>query len=134
MSAFSLSQRSIERMAGVHPDLVKVVKRAIQITEVDFAVTDGLRDEETQARYVAGGKSETMNSRHLTGHAVDVVALVNGRASWSLPEYAKIAQAFKRAAYELGIPIVWGGDWKRLVDGPHFELDRKLYPAPESDR
>ena len=126
--AFSLSMRSIQRMAGIHPDLFRVVQRAIQITEVDFAITEGLRDEETQARYVAGGKSKTMNSRHLTGHAVDVVALVNGKASWAMPDYAKIAQAFKRAAYELGVPIVWGGDWSSFRDGPHFELDRKRYP------
>lgn len=128
MSTFSLSPRSIQRMAGIHPDLFRVVQRAIQITEVDFGVTQGLRTIEQQRQYVAEGKSRTMNSRHLTGHAVDVVALVNGKASWSMPDYAKIAQAFKRAAYELGVPIVWGGDWSSFRDGPHFELDRKRYP------
>lgn len=131
MSNFTLSQRSIQRMAGIHPDLFKVVQRAIQITEVDFAITEGLRDIETQARYVAGGKSKTMNSRHLTGHAVDVVALIDGKASWQMADYAKIAQAFNRAAYELGIPIVWGGDWT-FKDGPHFELSRDRYPAQPS--
>lgn len=128
MSNFALSPRSIQRMAGIHPDLFKVVQRAIQITEVDFGVTQGLRTIEQQRQYVAEGKSRTMNSRHLTGHAVDVVALVNGKASWAMPDYARIAQAFKRAAYELGVPIVWGGDWSSFKDGPHFELDRKRYP------
>lgn len=123
-----LSDRSKRALAGVHPDLVKVVERAIQITEVDFVVTEGLRSEETQARYVAGGKSRTMNSRHLTGHAVDVAALVKGKASWVMSDYEKIARAFKKAAYELGIPIVWGGDWASFKDGPHFELDRRRYP------
>lgn len=127
MSNFTLSKRSEKSLKGVHPDLVRVVRRAIELTDVDFAVTQGLRTYEEQVRLVAGGKSRTMNSRHLTGHAVDVVALVGGGASWERKDYVPIAKAFKDAAKELGVPIAWGGDWK-WQDCPHFELDRKRYP------
>lgn len=126
--AFRLSQRSRDRMKGVHPDLVKVVERAIQLTPVDFTVTEGLRTRERQAKLLAAGASRTMNSRHLTGHAVDVAALVGGKVRWDWPLYPQIAVAFKQAARELGVKIVWGGDWSRLRDGPHFELDRASYP------
>lgn len=78
---YKLSKKSLDRMKGVHPDLVKVVKRAIQISEVDFTVTEGLRDIERQRELVKSGASKTMNSRHLTGHAVDLIALKNGQGS-----------------------------------------------------
>lgn len=126
--AFTLSQRSLDRMKGVHPDLIKVVELAIQKTEVDFIVTEGLRTVERQRELVAAGASKTMNSRHLTGHAVDLAALVGGKVRWDWPLYAKAAQAMKAAAAELGVSIFWGGDWKSFKDGPHFELDRKIYP------
>jgi len=125
---FQLSERSERNLKGVHIDLVKVVRRAIQLTPVDFVVTQGLRTVEQQRELVARGASRTMNSRHLTGHAVDVAALVGGTVSWDLPHYRAIAEAFKAAARELGVAIVWGGDWKSFVDGPHFELDRRSYP------
>ena len=125
---FRLGERSRRNLQGVHPDLVRVVERAIQLTEVDFTVTEGLRTAARQAELVAAGASRTMNSRHLTGHAVDVAALVGGKVRWDWPLYQRIAQAFKAAAAELGVPIVWGGDWK-MRDGPHFELDRRAYPA-----
>ncbi|MDP2206975.1 MAG: M15 family metallopeptidase [Alphaproteobacteria bacterium] len=127
-SKFSLSARSRRNLLGVHPDLVRVVERAIQITAVDFAVTEGLRTKARQAELVKAGKSQTMNSRHLTGHAVDLAAWVGGTVSWDRPHYFKIAEAMKAAAAELGVAIVWGGDWKTFFDGPHFELDRKVYP------
>lgn len=129
MSAFTLSPRSIERMKGVHPDLVRVVLRAIQLTTMDFAITQGLRTIEQQRQYVADGKSKTMNSRHLTGHAVDVVAIKNGAVSWTASDYDPIAKAFKAAAFELGIAIAWGGDWRSFRDCPHFELSRSEYPG-----
>ena len=115
-------------MQGVHPDLVKVVLLAIQLTDVDFGVTEGLRTIENQREYVAKGASKTMNSRHLTGHAVDLVAYIGAEVRWDWPLYHKIADAMKRAANSLNVPIVWGGDWKSFKDGPHFELDRKVYP------
>lgn len=128
MSDFKLSRRSLERLQGVHPDLVKVVLLAIQLTEVDFGVTEGLRTIEKQREYFAKGASKTMNSRHLTGHAVDLAAYIGAEVRWDWPLYHKLADAMKRAANSLNVPIVWGGDWKSFKDGPHFELDRKVYP------
>lgn len=118
---FKLSQRSIDRLSGVHPDLVSVVKHAIERSEVDFMVTEGLRSKERQKELVAAGASKTMNSRHITGHAVDLAAYVNG-IRWDWPLYEKIAKAMKQAAYELNIRIEWGGDWKSFKDGPHFQI------------
>lgn len=128
MSEFKLSRRSLERLQGVHPDLVKVVLLAIQLTEVDFGITEGVRTIEKQREYFAKGASKTMNSRHLTGHAVDLAAYIGAEVRWDWPLYHKLADAMKRAANSLNIPIVWGGDWKSFKDGPHFELDRKVYP------
>jgi peptidoglycan L-alanyl-D-glutamate endopeptidase CwlK len=122
--AFKLSARSLSRLEGVHPDLVKVVKRAIEITEVDFMVTEGLRTRERQRQLLNAGASRTMNSRHITGHAVDVAAYVAGEVRWDWPLYPRIASAFKEAARELNVPITWGGDWPKFRDGPHFELKR----------
>lgn len=125
---YKLSRKSLDRMQGVHPDLVKVVLLAIQLTEVDFGVTEGVRTIEKQREYVAKGASKTMNSRHLTGHAVDLVAYIGSEVRWDWPLYHKIADAMKRAANSLSIPIIWGGDWKSFKDGPHMELDRRFYP------
>lgn len=118
---FKLSQRSIDRLKGVHPDLASVVKLAIERSDVDFMVTEGLRSKERQKELVAAGASKTMNSRHITGHAVDLAAYVNG-IRWDWPLYEKIAKAMKQAAYELNIKIEWGGDWKSFKDGPHFQI------------
>ncbi len=128
MTGFRLSDRSRRALNGVHPDLVRVVELAIQVTPVDFVVTEGLRSRERQSLLVKQGKSRTMNSRHLTGHAVDVAALVDGRISWEFEQYRRIADAFKEAAGKLGVGIEWGGDWKRFRDGPHFQLPRSSYP------
>jgi len=128
MSDFKLSRRSLERLQGVHPDLVKVVLLAIQLTEVDFGTTEGVRTIEKQREYFAKGASKTMNSRHLTGHAVDLAAYIGSEVRWDWPLYHKLADAMKRAANSLNVPIVWGGDWRTFKDGPHFELDRKVYP------
>jgi peptidoglycan L-alanyl-D-glutamate endopeptidase CwlK len=130
---FSLSQRSLNNLRGVHPDLVRVVHRAIEITTVDFVVIEGVRTLARQEQLVKAGASRTLNSRHIPGKdgfgkAVDVMALVAGKGRWDWPLYPTIAQAFKAAATELSVPIVWGGDWPRFRDGPHFELSRKHYP------
>ena len=125
---FRLSQRSRKAMAGVHPDLVRVIEDAIAITPVDFMITEGLRTTQRQAALVRARASRTLKSRHLTGHAVDVAALVDGQVRWDWPLYAQVAKAFKAAAAGRGIALIWGGDWRSLKDGPHFELDRKAYP------
>src|SRR5690606_29205420 len=120
--AFAFSTRSLHAMVGIHPDLRKVTYRALQLTSVDFIVVEGLRSIETQRRYVAEGKSKTYNSRHLTGRAVDFVAYVNGKATYNVAAMTQVADAFKQAARELNIPIIWGGDWKTFKDTPHIEL------------
>lgn len=128
MSKFKLSKKSLSRLEGVHQDLVSVVRRAIEITEVDFSVIEGLRTPERQRDLVKAGASKTMKSRHLTGHAVDLVAFVEGKVSWDWPLYDKISKAMKQAAEELRIPLEWGGDWTTFKDGPHFQLCRGRYP------
>lgn len=124
---YSLGKRSRERLNGVHPDLVKVVERAIEISTVDFAVLEGLRTPERQKVLMEAGASQTLNSRHITGHAVDLGAWVDGEVRWDWPLYSQIAKAMKAAAAELNIPIEWGGDWRTFKDGPHFQLPRKEY-------
>ena len=123
--SYALGQRSMQNLSGVHPDLIAVVKRAIQITEQDFSVIEGVRNINRQRQLVAKGASKTMNSRHLTGHAVDLAPYP---VNWDWEYFHPIADAMKKAAEELDVPIVWGGDWKSFPDGPHFELDRKVYP------
>lgn len=151
MPTWTLSQRSRDRLTGVNPALVAVVERAIQLSAVDFGITEGLRTAERQTQLVAAGASSTMNSRHLTGDAVDVVAYVGGAVSWKLSVYCQIAAAFREASMELHQPIRWGGCWsllrdlpddaegiedavetysarrramgrRALIDGPHFEI------------
>lgn len=126
---FKLGPTSILRLQQVHSDLVKVVERAIQLSEIDFTVLEGIRTKERQAELLKAGATTTMNSRHLTGHAVDLGALVGGKVRWDWPLYFKIADAMKAAAKELDIPLEWGGDWKKFKDGPHFQLPHKEYPV-----
>ena len=121
------------RLNGVHPDLVKVVERAIQITTVDFAVLEGVRDPLRQKKLVESGASQTMNSRHIPGadgyaKAVDLGAWVDDQVDWSWPLYHKIADAMKEAGRQVKVPIEWGGDFRTFKDGPHFQLPRKEYP------
>ncbi|MGS4886110.1 peptidoglycan-binding protein [Roseibium sp. MB-4] len=122
-----LTKTSLNRLKGVHPDLVRVVLRAAEITGQPFQITEGMRTLSRQRELVRRGASKTMNSRHLSGHAVDVVAMVGNRVSWEVPLYYRIADAMKEAAEELGIRIEWGGDWRSFFDGPHFQLPWKLY-------
>ena len=129
MSKFFLSKKSESRLTGVHPDLAAVVRRAIEITETDFTVLEGVRSKARQAQLVASGASQTMNGRHITGHAVDLGAYVAGQVRWDWPLYHKLAATMKQAAQDVGVSIVWGGDWKGFPDGPHFELPREEYPA-----
>lgn len=119
----SLNERSRKNLQGVHPDLVAVVEKARE--RVDFLVTEGLRTKERQAFLVKSGKSQTQNSRHLYGLAVD---LCDCDGCYDIPDMHEIAKAMKAAAIELEVPIRWGGDWKSFKDTPHFELDRARYP------
>ena len=147
---FKLSKRSHERLFGVNPKLVAVVNRAIELTTVDFGVTEGLRTVETQEAYVKAGKSQTMNSKHIGGNAVDLVAYINGGVSWELNLYDNIAEAMRQAAQEHDLPLRWGAAWnvpdickwtgsmedamnhyiderrrqgrRPFIDAPHFEI------------
>lgn len=142
---FVLGKRSLDNLKNVNADLVRVVKRAIEITEIDFTVIEGFRTEARQRELVRKGASKTMNSRHLTGHAVDIAPIVNGSISWDFDHYYPLAEAMARAATELGVTIRWGGCWSvitgkkgtaqswvqayrkgggRFLDGPHFEIPR----------
>lgn len=123
-----IDQRSETSLKGIHPDLVRVVRRAAEITGTDFIVTEGLRTKERQIQLLASGASQTMRSRHLTGHAVDLAAKVGNEVRWDWPLYHKLAAAMKRAAHEVGVQIEWGGDWTKFKDGPHFQLPWKAYP------
>ena len=124
-----LDEKSVQRLAGVHADLVKVVHRAAELTEVDFIVTEGVRSMKRQRELVAAGASKTLKSRHLSGHAIDFAPVVGGEVTWKWPAFPIVAGAFKRAGRELGIAVVWGGDWTSFRDGPHIELDRKVYAS-----
>ena len=126
--AFTLGTRSKANLQGVHPDLVKVVQRAIQITDQDFTVIEGLRDIKRQEELLRKGATQTMNSRHLTGHAVDVAPWVNGQISWDWKYYPEMAKAMKDAAKEFKVDLEWGGNWKSFKDGPHFQLTWRSYP------
>ena len=128
---YKLGKKSLSNLKGVHPDLVKVVKRAIELTECDFTVTEGLRTKATQALYVKQGKSQTMNSKHLDGLAVDLAAWVNGTINWNFDYYFKIADAVRKASIELGMKVKWGGAWRYLND---YDNSRKAYAAYIAER
>jgi len=118
-----LNERSLKDLDGVHEDLVAVVMKAAE--KADFYVTEGVRSKERQRELVKAGRSQTKNSRHLYGCAVDVC---DTDGCYDIPDMVAISRAMKSAAAELGISIQWGGDWKTFKDTPHFELDRKVYP------
>lgn len=123
----TLCARSERNLSGVHPDLVKVVRQAASYGELDFVVIEGLRNATRQAELVKAGASQTHNSRHLTGHAVDIAVRVNGQIRWDWPLYHKLGALVKKAAAAVGVPIEWGGDWRTFKDGPHFQLPRATY-------
>lgn len=133
--SFRLSARSRARLVGVRPELVRVVERAIEITTVDFVVVSGARTQAQQDALYAQGRTKpgpkvtwTRNSRHIGGYAVDLCPFVNGAIEWDndgrLGLWPRLAEAMKAAARDMGVMLIWGGDWKRTPDRPHFELHR----------
>ena len=129
LGGFALSTRDEARLEGVHPDLVRIVRRAAAITPLKFTVLEGVRMLERQHALVARGASKTMNSRHLTGHAVDLAPLgEEGKVSWDWPLYHRLAAVVKEAAAAEEVRVEWGGDWKRFKDGPHWQLPWGHYP------
>ena len=125
---FALSQRSKDRLKGVHPDLVKVIEEAIKESPLDFSISEGLRTKERQKVLFDSGKSQTMNSRHITGHAIDFAVIKDGEVTWDFKYYQLVADHIKAVAKALDVPIIWGGDWVSFKDGPHVELNRSKYP------
>jgi peptidoglycan L-alanyl-D-glutamate endopeptidase CwlK len=124
---FALSQRSKDRLKGVHPDLVKVIEEAIKESPLDFSISEGLRTKERQKVLFDSGKSQTMNSRHITGHAVDIAVFVDGEISWKAEHFIPVINHIKAIAKGFDIPIVSGGDWVSFKDYPHLELHRSKY-------
>ena len=129
--AFKLGPRSLINLRGVHPDLVRVVKRAISISKIDFTVIEGRRTVARQKELFAKGATKTMRSRHIHGFAVDIVPYVGGSIRWDWPLFDHIEIAMKEAARLEYVPITWGGDWKSFKDGPHWELPHAKYPDPK---
>ena len=140
---FLLSARSRTRLSGVHPDLKRVVERALLKCGIDFTVLEGVRTPARQKQLYAQGRSRpgpkvtwTLNSRHFVdpvtgyGHAVDLAPFP---IDWDdTDKFGAIARAMFSAASDLGVPIRWGADWDRdgrprergETDSPHFELAR----------
>lgn len=125
------SNRSLRNLKGIHPDLRRVIDRALQDSPLDFIVIEGLRTKDRQAKLVASGASQTMNSRHITGHAVDLLPIGPNGAAFDWPLYHKLGPAVKAAARAEGVDLEWGGDWRTFKDGPHFQLSHEAYPTEE---
>ncbi len=124
---YKFGTKSKERLATVHPDLQKLFNAAISTSPYDFSITEGVRSLERQKELLEAGKSTTMNSRHLKGNAVDIAVFVEGKLTWDFKYYKEVSDHIKALSKVMQIPIVWGGDWKSFIDGPHYELDRKFY-------
>jgi peptidoglycan LD-endopeptidase CwlK len=133
--SYTLGTASRAELAACHPDLIRLVERAIQVTKQDFTVHDGARTIKEQKEYVARGVSKTMNSRHLvnlqdgTGHAVDLVPWINGKLRFEWPPGYEVAKAMRIASIELNIPVTWGAIWdRRLADlDPDLEEEHQEY-------
>lgn len=126
MNKFKFSERSERNLLGVNHNLIMVVRNALVITDTDFMVIEGVRTYQRQIELYEKRKTLTLKSRHLTGHAVDLAPLINNKIDWDDWEsFNKLANVMKISANQIGISIIWGGDWKTFKDGPHFELQDK---------
>lgn len=121
-----LSEKSISRMKGVDARLQAVIGAAAAICPLEFQVSEGLRSRERQLMLCMAGKSTTLNGQHCMGRAVDIVVIKDGAANWNFDNYRKVADSVKKAAAQLAVEVEWGGDWKTLKDGPHFQLKRSF--------
>ncbi len=126
MPKYCLSQKSLKNLEYVHEDLCLIVHRAIDLTDVDFAITEGLRTVTRQKELYKAGASRTMNSRHLSGHAIDFVPIIGGQAAWKPSACSAVIEAFKLAAIEYKTPIVWGAVWDRTINGFSKTCDEEV--------
>jgi peptidoglycan L-alanyl-D-glutamate endopeptidase CwlK len=130
--SFRFGKRSEGNLKGVHPDLVRVMRRAIRTTKIDFVVIEGLRTVERQRQLVASGASRTMKSRHIHGFAVDIAPIgPDGKVSFKWDLYYALIPAVKKAAADEGVMVEFGADWKRFPDAPHIQLPHAAYPDPK---
>ena len=157
--AFKFSKRSLDKLEGVHPDMVKLCHEAIKLTVYDFGITCGMRTLEEQIKLKKQGRSQTLKSKHLEGLAVDVLVYMDGEHTWDGAVYDEVADAFAQASRNFSIPVRWGGAWhinsiaqyngtmedatmaytklrsdqgrRAFFDGPHFELSAANVVAPE---
>jgi len=126
--------RSMQRLDKCHPDLRKVMLEAAKSCNLIFEISETLRTKQRQAELLKIGATTTLRSRHLAhvsdglSRAADFYIMIDGKARWDWPLYNIVGNHIKAVAKALGIPIVWGGDWRRFKDGPHIELDRNTYP------
>ena len=120
----AFNPRSEELLSGVNPALAMLLRKVEAQMPDAFEISEGMRSQDRQADMVAQGKSQTMNSKHLTGNATDIVLQnPDGSANWDFESYRPVADAAKATAAEMGISdFVWGGDWKTLKDGVHFQV------------
>lgn len=125
MNNFKFSTRSKNNLSVIHPDLIRVAELALELTPRDFIITEGLRTVERQRQLMREGKSKTMNSAHISGHALDMVPC--SPVSWNRKDFESVVDAFKRAADHLGILIECGHDWASFPDSPHIQLHSKEY-------
>jgi len=129
MNAFRFSGTSEARLRDIHPDLAKVIRRALELSAVDFSVVEGVRTYARQQQLFKEGKSRTMRSRHLTGHAADLYPVRKAGAEWVRADFEEVVSAMKRASKALGIPIECGHDWQSFPDSPHHQLPTLAYPG-----
>lgn len=128
MTNHEFSKTSENNLKGIHKDLSDVIRKALKLSPIDFGISEGLRNQKRQLELLASGKSLTSKIRHLTGHAVDIFAVINGTASWEFKHYQTIANIILSVADDFCVDIEWGGNWIDIKDGVHFQLSRNNYP------
>ncbi|NBT57503.1 M15 family peptidase [bacterium] len=149
-----LSFHNRVKLAFVHPELVRVFDEAVNFYSKKIRIIEGLRSVQRQNQLYLQGKTKTLDSRHLTGHALDLVTQDNGNILWDEPNAIQLAAAIRASAIKCGVPIRWGGCWqeintvvnlkqaatdyvarlkaqkrKPLIDMVHFELPKDRYPS-----
>lgn len=135
MKNHRFSQNSLDHMDGVHPKLIAIAHRALEISPIDFGIGEdgGFRTMSHQMRLHDRGASQKDGIRHKSTHqyggALDPAPWVDGPSNDPI-HYATVAAAFLVAAGEMGVKLWWGGLWPNFVDMPHLQLDLTEYEVP----